>query len=58
MNLKFVEFFFEYIEDVENVCVIIGKLDNYYYFVQFYKELGCIEKYCEVISVYNDSYID
>lgn len=57
-NLKSIELFSEYIEDAENACAIIGKPDNYYYLAQFYKELGCTEKYREAISVYNDSYTD
>lgn len=57
-NLKSVELFSEYIEDAENACAIIGKPDNYYYLAQFYKELGCTEKYREAISVYNNSYTD
>lgn len=56
--LKSVELFSEYIEDAENACAIIGKPDNYYYLAQFYRELGCTEKYREAISVYNNSFKD
>lgn len=56
--LKSVDLFSEYIEDAENACAIIGKPYNYYYLAQFYKELGCTEKYREAISVYNNSYTD
>lgn len=56
--LRSVDLFSEYIEDAENACAIIGMPDNYYYLAQFYRELGCTEKYREAISVYNGSYED
>ncbi|XP_048777977.2 uncharacterized protein LOC125681796 isoform X6 [Ostrea edulis] len=57
--LKFmgtVDLFSEYLEDAENACAMIGKSDNYYYLAEFYRVLGCTEKYREAIRVYNDGY--
>jgi hypothetical protein len=51
-----VALFSEYIDDAENACALIGKPVNYYYLAEFYRALGCTEKYREAIRIYNDGY--
>ncbi|XP_062572452.1 uncharacterized protein LOC134234405 [Saccostrea cucullata] len=47
------DLFTEYIEDAENACALIGIPDNYYYLAEFYRGLGCAEKYREAMRIYN-----